>query len=98
MSLRVLRQLQAAAHTLYEHGLFREATDLFRHLTVVAPNNPEHWLCLGQAYYAVGDPLNAARVFELGGRLSHTEFFKALAAEARTRAGYPEPVPNSHSA
>lgn len=90
LSLRTLQQLQRSAHKLYEHQLFREATTLFKCLTTIAPTNPDNWYWLGRSYYAVGDPMGAAHAFELGGRLSHGTYFRALAAEAWQRAGYPQ--------
>jgi hypothetical protein len=87
---RYLQKLQVIARELYEHELFREATDLFRYLTMVDPTNPTHWYWLGRSLIAVGDPLGAARVFELGGRLSHIGHFSRLAADAWNRAGCPD--------
>ena len=87
---RYLQRLQNTARELYEHELFRESTDLFRYLTMVDPANPTHWYWLGRALMSLGDPLAAAHVFELGGRLSHIAHFAQLAAEAWTRAGCPD--------
>lgn len=87
---RYLQRLQNTARELYEYELFREATDLFRYLTMVDPANPTHWYWLGRALLALGDPRAAAHVFELGGRLSHIAHFAQLAADAWTRAGYPD--------
>lgn len=87
---RSLRRLQSVARELYDFELYREATDLFRYLTMVDPANPSHWYWLGRSLVCVGDPLGAARVFELGGRLSHISHFADLAADAWLRAGYPD--------
>lgn len=73
---------------LFEAELYREATDLFRYLATVDPSTPTHWYWLGRGLTALGDPLGAAHVFELGGRLSHLSYFAELAAEAWLRAGY----------
>lgn len=87
---RYLLRLQTIARELFDYELYREATDLFRYLTVVSPTNPSHWYWLGRSLVCVGDPLNAARVFELGGRLSHVAAFTELAADAWRRAGFPD--------
>lgn len=87
---RYLQKLQAIARELHECELYREATDLFRYLTLVEPTNPTHWYWLGRALVSVGDPLNAAHVFEMGGRISHISHFAQLAADAWQRAGFPE--------
>jgi hypothetical protein len=87
---RYLVRLQTIARELFDYELYREATDLFRYLTVVSPTNPSNWYWLGRCLVCVGDPLNAARVFELGGRLSHVGTFAELAADAWRRAGLPD--------
>ncbi len=98
LSRRLLRELQATAGSLYEQRLFREAVEVYKCLTTLAPSQPYHWYWLGQSYYAVGDVLSAARAFERGGRLSHALQFNLLAAEAWQRAGYPERAPRVTSA
>ena len=98
LSRRLLRELQATAGSLYEQRLFREAVEVYKCLTALAPSQPYHWYWLGQSYYAVGDVLGAARAFERGGRLSHALQFNLLAAEAWQRAGYPERAPRVTSA
>lgn len=87
---RHLLHLQTIARELFDYELYREASDLFRYLTVVNPTNPANWYWLGRTLMCVGDPLNAARVFELGGRLSHVSTFSELAADAWGRAGFPD--------
>jgi hypothetical protein len=90
VAARSLQRLQAIARELYEFELYRESTDLFRYLTLVDPSTPTHWYWLGRSLISVGDPLGAARIFELGGRLSHLAHFAQLAADAWLRAGYPD--------
>lgn len=87
---RYLHQLHAIALELYDHTLYREASDLCRYLTLVEPRNPSHWYWLGRALVALGDPAGAGQVFELGGRLSHRVQFADLAADAWLRAGHPD--------
>lgn len=87
---RYLQRLQAIARELYEYDLYREATDLFRYLTMVDPSNPTNWYWLGRSLVSVGDPSGAARVFELGSRISHVGHFADLAADAWRRAGCPD--------
>jgi hypothetical protein len=90
LARRYVQKLQAIARELYDGELYREASDLLRYLTVVEPGNPSHWYWLGRSFFTLGDPMNAARVFELGGRISHMGQFRRLAAEAWQRAGYPD--------
>jgi hypothetical protein len=85
-----VQRLQSIARELYDCELFREANDLLRYLTVIEPSNPTHWYWLGRCFLALGDPMHAAHVFELGGRISHIRQFRLLAADAWQRAGYPE--------
>lgn len=87
---RYVQKLRAIARELYDCELYREASDLLRYLTMVEPSNPTNWYWLGRAFLALGDPMNAASVFELGGRISHVGQFRKLAAIAWQRAGYPE--------
>lgn len=90
LARRYVHKLQAIARDLYDSELFREASDLWRYLTMVEPTNPTNWYWLGRALFSLGDPMNAAHVFELGGRLSHIGEFRRLATYAWQRAGYPE--------
>lgn len=90
LAVRYLHQLHTIALELYDHTLYREASDLCRYLTLVEPTNPSHWYWLGRALVALGDPAAAGHVFELGGRMSHRSHFADLAADAWLRAGHPE--------
>lgn len=87
---RSLQSIQNLARELYEFRLYRESTGLYRYLTTIDPSNPTHWYWFGRSLLSAGDPLAAAEVFELGGRLSHAVHFARLAADAWLRAGYPE--------
>ena len=86
---RSLETVGRIGRELFEATLYREATDLFRYLTMADPLTPAHWYWLGRGLTALGDPVGAAHVFELGGRLSHASHFADLAAEAWLLAGYP---------
>lgn len=90
LARRYVQKLQSIARELYECELHREASDLLRYLTMVEPSNPTNWYWLGRALFSLGDPMNAAHVFELGARISHVGQFRKLAAYAWQRAGYPE--------
>lgn len=85
---RYVRKLRLLAKELYDCELYREASDLLRYLTLVDPSNPTNWYWLGLALSSVGDPLQAAHIFELGARISHARQFRRLAADAWRRAGY----------
>lgn len=90
LSRRYVQKLRVIARELYDCELHREASDLLRYLTMVEPSNPTNWYWLGRALFALGDPMDAAQVFELGGRISHVGQFRRLATVAWQRAGYPE--------
>jgi predicted Zn-dependent protease len=90
LARRYVQQLHGIARELYDCELYREASDLLRYLTMVEPTNPTYWYWLGRALFSLGDPMKAAHVFELGGRISHLGQFQDLAAEAWRRAGYPD--------
>lgn len=88
IALRYVQKLRVIAKELYDCELYREASDLLRYLTLVEPSNPTNWYWLGRSLFFLGDPLQAAHVFELGGRISHVRQFRRLAADAWQRAGY----------
>ena len=64
-----LQALYLAGHTLFDHGNFQQAADVFRFTVLMEPLFAEAWQGLGRCHDEVGDAEAAALVYETGFRL-----------------------------
>jgi tetratricopeptide (TPR) repeat protein len=85
-----VRYLFEFGQQLFCWELFTEAADLFRYLTSKLPHEPWTWFWLARCHEELGDPLMAARLYELGSEVGDPQTFQLLAALCFTKAGLPE--------
>jgi tetratricopeptide (TPR) repeat protein len=75
---------------LFGWELFAEAADLFEYLASKRPHEPWTWFWLARCHEQLGNPLRAARLYELASDMGERATFALLAAQAWRRAGEPE--------
>lgn len=90
LRLQFTHYLFAFGEQLFSWEMFTEAADLFRYLASRLPSQSWTWFWLARCHEELGDPLGAARYFELANRAGGGDSMILLAARSWIRAGYPE--------
>jgi hypothetical protein len=85
-----VRSLFEFGEQLYAWELYAEAADLFRYLASRVPGQPWPWFWLARCHEELGDPMLAAKFYEVAGGVGDRATFALLAARAWTRAGFPD--------
>jgi tetratricopeptide (TPR) repeat protein len=87
---RYIRCLFEFGERLFRWQLFAEAADLFEYLASRRPHEPWTWFWLARCHEQLGNPLRAARLYEVALDIGEPATFALLAAQAWKKAGEPE--------
>lgn len=83
-----LEACYAVGRMCFERDDFKRAADLFRFITLTDPTNQKGWWGLGTCHEAIEDFAVAARIYEIGFRLSGEAFALGyLSAQAWLKSG-----------